>query len=340
MGGGGKGGGGTVQQVQPTYVDPVTGRAYSSASQLNAAITAREQQEAAKAAADKAAAEAKAIADRNTFNTRLTGAYDQSKLDIENYFRTLGLDPTMYQSDILNTLNNRKQQVADLDPNPMATFGSNLGQSIVNQLAGGAQNRARTGLDQLFGSNYSARELPLELIDPVTNTVLGSQFDPLNTQLENAMKRRTLTDKGYAGALSQLENDMTAGRSTVSRLGTNVLMANRGDIDSYLSGAYNSASTLPLASANMFDPNSYYNEAESRTERYRQNLHGDILNALGSTKLSDITRLLNAGGVAQGATDPTATNPNAIPGGAVSDNFIAQQILQNRRRGLGSQGQF
>lgn len=347
MGGGGKGGSSSVPAQQPTYIDPVTGKSYRNSNALNMAIDARTAQEKTASEAAKAEAEAKRVADLASFNTRLDSAYGQSQQNINQYFTGMGVDPSQYADYITQALNTRKASVPSLDPNPMGTFGSNLGQEIANMITSGKQTQARTALDQKFGNNYAASELPLELIDPVVNQILGSQFDPLNTQLENAMKRRTLTQPGYAGALNQLSQDKTAGRSTVSRLGTNVIFSDRGDVNDFLNSAYTSASNLSLPSASMFDPNSYYNEAESRTDRYRGNLYGDVLNALGDAPLSNIQRLLNAGGVAQGATDPTATNPSGAVGpggngiGGVTDpNYIAQQVLQNRRRGLGTQGQF
>lgn len=339
MGGGGKGGS-TVAPARPTYTDPVTGRTYNSTSELNAAITAREAEERAASEAADARAEADRLEAQSAFDTRLNDAYNLSRTNINNYFTGLGLDPNLYNNDITSALDTRRQQVVNLDPNPMGTFGTNIGQEIVNSLTNAAQTRARTGLDQVFGTNYSARELPLDLINPVVDQVLNSQFDPLSTQLQNAMLRRTLTEPGYAGALAQMEEDRTAGRSAVNRLGENVIYSDRGDIDSYLNSVYGNASSIPLQSASSFDPNEYYNEAENRTERARNNLYGDVLNAVGPTRFSDITRLLNAGGVAQGAYDPTSTNPNPAIGGFGSIDLLAQDILRNRSRGLGSQGQF
>ena len=336
MGGGGKGGGTSVQSPPPSYVDPVTGRTYSSPDQLNAAISAREAQEKQAAETAAAEAEAKRIADLAGFNTRLDSAYNQSQDNINQYFSSLGLDPTQYAAQITNRLNTQRSQVPQLDPNPYAVFGDNLGQSIVNELTGAAQSRGRTQLDSLFGQNYSANELPLHLVDPVIQQILGERISPLQDQLTNAQLRGTLNDKGMSGALEQLNQDRTAGQSTLSRLGTNVLMGDRGEVDNYLSGVYNTASTMPLLAANTFDPNQYYNEAESRTDRYRSNLYGDTLNALGNTQFSDITKLLNAGGVAQGPYDPTIENPI----GGVSAGALAQNIINSQNRGLGTQGQF
>jgi len=336
MGGGGKGGSPTVESPPPTYVDPVTGRTYNSPGELNAAISAREAQEKAASEAAAAKAEAQRIADLQAFNTRLDSAYGLAQNNVNQYFTGLGIDPNMYADAITSRLNTQRALVPQLDPNPMAAFGDNLGQQIVGDLTSNAQSRARTQLDSLFGSNYSANELPLGLVDPIVDRILTERFNPLSDQLQNAQLRGILTQTGLSGAQNQLEQDRTAGRSTVSRLGTNVLMSDRGDVDQYLTGAYNTASNMPLLAAPTFDPNVFYNEAEGRTERYRDNLYGDTLNAVGNTQFSDITKLLNAGGIAQGPYDPTLTNPIS----PVSAGSIAQSALNNQKRGLGTQGQF
>jgi len=42
----------------------------------------------------------------------------------------------------------------------------------------------------------------------------------------------------------------------------------------------------------------------------------------------------------QGAYDPTAANPNAGPGGTPSPQYIADRVLANTKRGIGSTGAF
>lgn len=346
MGGGGKGGG-TVQAARPQYIDPVTGMSYDSSSALNAAINARMAQEKTASEAAAAKAEAQKIADLAAFNTRLDSATNQARTNVNEYFTGLGVDPSLYASPIDNAINTRRGSVVSLDPNPYATFGDNLGQTIANSILTGGRTQAASSLDRLFGGNYAANELGMDLIDPVVEQVLGSQSSPIQNQLQNALKRRTLTEQGYGGALDAFNTDRTAARSTLNRLAGNVIASDRGDINNYLSSAYTSAGNLSLPSLGLFDPYQYYNEAEDRTQRYRDNLGGDVLNALGDTKLFDVQRLLNAGGMMQGATDPTATNPTgaigvggAPIGGTVDPNYIASQVLANRRRGLGTQGQF
>lgn len=359
FGGGGKGGGGSSYTPPPTvYTDPVNGMSFTDdpfqfyplgtdvnsiptpktgSQKLNEEIAARQAQEAQQSAAQQAQTDQQNTQNEATFQQRLGDATNQGRANIEQYFRSQGLDPTQYAGDIGNAINTARSSVADLDPNPMAAFDPNLGAQIVNQLTSGKQNQALSSFNSIFGPTYSQDRLSLDAINPSIDQVLSSQFDPLGQQLINAQKRNTLNDTGYQAALDALNGKRTAARSTLNTLGSGIINSDRSALDSYLSGGRNAASSLTLNNFGLFDPNSYLNEANSMVGNDLSNLTGDLTNAVGDTKFADLTELLNAGGSVQGANNPSATNLNGdVPTAA----YIADQALKNQKRGLGTVGAF
>jgi hypothetical protein len=329
-----------VPIVPPTYSDPVSGRAFTNTGDLNAAIDTREA-DARTAQANKDAADlATKNQARTDFTTRSTNARTNAENAIRAYFTNQGLDPNKYWgSDIAPALNTEANSIQDLDPNPQAAYAPNLGAQIIGDLTSGRRTQATNQINSQFGPTYTADRLPYTLDDAPIETLLSGQYDPLSLQLTNAQKRGTLNDTGYQAALKQMETEKTGGRSTLSTLGTGIIDTDRGKLNDYITGAKSDASGLSLANADTFDPGAYSREADSRVNTYTNALPGDLTNALGSTKFSDLSSLLNVGGSVQTAYDPTAANPNSA-GGQPSPQYIADQVLASTKRGIGSTGAF
>lgn len=337
----GFGGGGSAPPVQPTFSDPITGRTFSNPDDLNASITQRETTDKQAADAAKATSDAKAAADEQSYLTRAASARSGAETNVRQYFKDQGLDPDKYwASNIAPALDRAGQGIQDLDPNPSSAYAPTMGASLVNDLTAGKRNQFTDQLSSLFPSTYASTAIPYTADEPAIAQIISSQFDPLGQQLTNAQKRNTLNDTGYQAAVDAMNTAKTGARSTLSSLGTGIINTDRSGLNDYISGAKNDAANVSLKGADTFDPNSYVGEAQTRTKNYIDNLPGDLTNAVGTTKFSDLTSLLNAGGSVQGAYDPTATNPGGAGGGTPSPSYIADQVLANTKRGLGSAGAF
>ena len=347
MGGGGKGGGGGGTTVAPTYTDPTTGNAYGTSDELNAEIASRQAQDKATSDAATAAATAKAAQDESDFQTRAATAKNQATTNADDYFTSQGVDPAKYAKQISDSINAAGNNVTDLDPNPQGKYAPTLASDLYNTLTSGQQSQNLAAYNKVFDPSYSLTALPGTLIDPSVSSVVNSQFDPLSGQLLNAQKRGTLNDQGYAAALQALNTSKTGAMSTVSKLAQGVLDSDRSGVNDYIGTGRTAAGSAPLNTDFSVDP--YKAGATDLVGRDTSSFGGDVQNAVGATKFSDLTTLLNAGGSAQGANDPTAANPNGAVGpngtavggsGDLSPSYIAQQALAKDPRGLGTQGAF
>ena len=326
--------------IPPTYADPTTGRTFTTPDDLNKSIDTREQEARDIQAQKDAQVQADKDRTRADFTTRSADARTNAEKAIRSYFTNQGLDPEKYWStDIAPALDTEKNSIQDLDPNPQAAYAPTLGAQIVNDLTSGRRSKALSAINSEFSPTYASTAIPYTADDATIEQLLSSQFDPLSAQLTNAQKRGTLNDTGYQAALAAMETARTGGRSTISKLGTGIIDNDRTGLNDYITSAKNDASNLALSNADSFDPGAYLSEAQSRTGSYLSSLPGDLTNAVGDTKFSDLTSLLNAGGSVQGAYDPTATNPNGT-GGTPSDKYIADQALANTKRGIGNAGAF
>jgi hypothetical protein len=360
---GGKGGGGgsQYQPLPPTVLtDPVSGKSFiqqndpyspnydpngkSAVQQLNEEIDQRKAEE--KAASDAAKAQTTQNTQQATtdFAGRKQAAYDTSMQQVMRQFQLQGVDPAQYMSsDIAPALSRQLQSVQDMDPNPTASFPTNLGDTIIGNVVSGKRTQAGTALNNIFKPTYADEALPDSLTGQYANSILSEQFDPLSAQLTNAQKRGTLSGAGYNAALDALNQKKTAAAATIGDLGKGILAADRSGINDYISGARTNVNNLGLA--DTFDPTSYAGTAQGKVASDVGAFGGALRNAVGDTQFANISDLINAGGAAQGAQNPNAANPNGIPsaatgGGQLSPSFISQDELAKQKRGLGSTGAF
>lgn len=356
--GGGKGGGGGPGPDYSSHplvlTDPVNGRTFtqetnpllvqfmspkprSAQDQLNEEITQRQGQERTDSDAAKAKAAQDAIDAENKFTGNRDTAYNDALAAVQRSFNQAGVDPSKYmESDIIPELQRSKNAIKDLDPNPASGFASNLGQTILGNLTSGARSKATTSLNSIFTPTYANSLLPDSISSPFVDQILNEQFDPLSAQLTNAQKRGSLNDVGYQAALNALNQKKTAARSNITNIGQGIIGQDRTDIEGIASSARDRANTLSLT--DTFDPSSFTTQAQGRAQTDLSNFGGALRSAIGDTPFATLPDLLNAGGAVQGATNPTATNPNALPGagGTVDPN----DLLKNQQRGLGNQGAF
>lgn len=347
MGGGGKGGGGSTPFVAPTYTDPITGKSFDNAQALNDSIDQRTAKEATTSAVATDTSAADTAAKEAEFQQRAASAKENATNNINAYFTGQGLSPDQYAGDIARTVNTASGHVTDLMPDPSGAYAPAMGSDLVNELTSGKQTRNLAQFNSDFDPAYSQEVLPDSMLSPATSSVLKQQFDPLSAQLSNAQKRHTLNDTGYQAALKSLSDAQTGATATVNKLGQGVLASDRNALDTYLGQGRTAAGSAPLSTDFSTDP--YVSGARSKVDNYTANFGGDVQNAVGNTKFSDITQLLNAGGAVQGAHDPTVANPNGAVGsggqsigggGDLSPSYLAQQAIAQQKRGLGTTGAF
>ncbi len=337
MSGGGKGAA-PAPTVAPTYTDPQTGKSFTSPDALNSSIDERNRQAAEQQKLDEAAATQAALDKRNQFNSALSGAQTRARGQAQNYFTSRGLSADPYNSAIEDMINQSTSTVPDLAPNPDTYFANNIGETILNNSLR-SKIDAKTGqLSSVFTPDYATKWMPYSEATPIVNTELSNSFDPLTTQLDNAHKRGVLNDVGYSGATTRLNQDRNAAQSQISSIAQGIIDANRSNVNDYITGAKNDVANASIYNVDSLDPNSYFATAADRVNSLRGRLAGDVRSAVGDTTYSDLLTLLNAGGVVQGATNPT------VAGGALGNNlasgYVADQILNKKPRGIGNYGAF
>lgn len=328
--------GGGAKAPDPTYQDPETGRVYKTPYELNIAIQQREDAAKQKSAADALQkAQDDALA-RGKFEDTKVYAKQDAMTQAMQAFRDAGADPNAYMEQYINpTINRFTNSIQDMSPNVYGAFPASLGQDIVNQALSASRGRAGREINQAFDPTWTTTNLPDTAIDPYVSQIVGEQFDPLMTQLQNAQKRGTLSDTGYQAALDAYNSKKSAASDTVRNLAMNVLGGQRSQLGEYITGAKNAAGNIGLS--DMFSVDPYVNQARGMVSSDIAGLGGAIRSQVGDTKFAALPDLLSAGGVVQGPNNPAVTNPAMAEQGA---GALANTILDEKKRGLGSSGAF
>jgi hypothetical protein len=354
MRGGGKGGGGggsnyldylmMQQQMQnQKFTDPTTGMQFGSVDALNAEIAQRQQ--TAQQQSDLATQQATdtATQNENTFQANKTKAYNDAMANVVQTFKGQGVDPNSYMNYINPALQQAQDTIPDLAPDLSGFFPSSLGQTILNQATGDQRTQQTNALNQIFTPTYAQNMLPNSIMTQPISDILSKQFDPLSSQLTNAMNRGTLTQTGYNAALAKMNQDRSAAQSQLQTLGQNILTGDQTSLGNIASGARSTAANTSLGQT--FDPSQFAAQGSQQAAQDVQGFGGALQNAASNVQFSDIQSLLNAGGDVQGAQNPTAANP-ALGTGAIGTPGAptAGQALQTEqdqsKRGLGSTGAF
>lgn len=333
MGGGGKG----YSAPPPVYTDPVTGRTYGTTQELNDAISAREEADRARAAQEEAERLAEEQRQRDLFNTNVTNAQTRARTNVSDFITARGLNPSDYERQIADMIAASTAAIPDLASNPGSYFSPNAGESILSDARAARSSSALGELDRLFSPTYANTALPDTIAPDVISAILGERFDPLGSQLTNAYNRGMLNPTGYEAAQNRLTTERTNATSTLQSLADQILSNDRGGINDYINQARANANNLSLYSP-AFDASVYGTGASDLANRYRSTFGADLRSSLGDTQFTDLTTLLNAGGAVQGATSTTRNNSTNT--GTNTDAYLADQILNNRQRGLSSQGAF
>jgi hypothetical protein len=279
----------------------------------------------AKAAKDAADAEAKLVANRGTQATRLQDAKNQI---ISQLYANTKLTGDQFLGDVESYYTTAKDKIPDGATNVGEYLDVN---SIVNNISNnkltGIRNAATTSANSLFAPGFENSYLADTADDPIINKILDESFATYTGQLDNAKKRGTLNDIGYGASRKALDDDRTKAAASLQSLGSSILASGRESIGAIGNEARSRAGSINFGET--FDPMSYQTRASGAANDFLSTLEGRIRNSTDPSTFSDLQRLLNNGGSAQGP----------LGGGDVAFDE-SNRKRRSDQRGLGSTGAF
>lgn len=243
------------------------------------------------------------------FDKRINSAFGTGTRGAENYFRSQGLDPGKYRSQITQGATDIRGGIPNLDANPQSYF-ANLGQQIYDAEQGNERNRDLSAINTIAPTGFSTDRISDTADDDIINAILGEQQQGGEEYISNLLNRGVVTAGGADAARKNLAGQRPTALSRLSTLGRGELETGRSGAENLVNKGRTTASNQRLG--DIFDP---YKVGTQLTD-YFGNFFKDLdtnIRGKAPTDLFSTSGLANIAGAAQGAGN-TAFNPNAVAG--------------------------
>lgn len=269
------------------------------------------------------------------YNEMLQDAFKTAPTYGINYAHSIGVNPDDPRNrsiidQIVSNIQTKAQPNQDSTINPHSFFSPEAFQEGFTDFQSRQRQSNAAKVRNAFAPGLENTLMPDSDIDSIVDSILNEQRGLASTTLDYQSKRGLLTPQGSEQARKSLDNQSQAARSTLSGLATGALDKDRQSLRDIISEADSYANNWMLGQSE-FDPTPFTQRLQSKAERERAGLGGDVRAALGDTNLFNIPSIVAQAGTAQGAQNLTAS------GGE-------QSILPKTRRstianrGLGSGG--
>jgi hypothetical protein len=226
------------------------------------------------------------------------------------YFQSQGLDPSSYEGQIQQKLNDIAAGISDTDPNP-SSYYKDVGQQVYDAATSAGRATAQTGLDRVFPTNFDYTRIPTTAADPTVNAIEAEQRQTAENYLNNLKARGVITDAGYSAGEKNLDTQSAGVLARLQEIGSGALATGRQSLDDIRNQAYNAASNLKLGQS--FDPSSYSSQLDTAYNNFINNLGTTIRGKVGTANLFDTSGLGAIAGAGQFGQN-TAYDPKAIAG--------------------------
>ena len=265
-------------------------------------------QQTQKAAADKAAADLAAQKTKTAgdINTQFTAGQNYGS----NKMSGLGFADTYGIMDRFNTsLNAAKGGVPETATNVGSYFNpSSYWDTAVNEATGAQRGKLNTEFTNLTKPGWDKGQYGFAdtADDAILNAILGEQRTSTQDTLKGNLARGTMSQGAYDYALNQLGNQATTGMSNLQNIGGGVLNKYREGLGNTAKQYGDRVTGYQLGQdVNLAD---LTGQLTGQRGGYETGMRGDILNALGDTKLFDLEKLISSAGVATGAGNTPLAN--------------------------------
>lgn len=265
------------------------------------------------------------------FKTGLETAVSGARNTGRNYFAQRGLAPDDHASLIDSIIGDTRLKVPELDSNPASYFTSDAFASGIDNFQNVKRSNLTGKVNSTFAPGFEKSLIADSADDSIIDSILGSQRQNAQQQIDFNRKRGILNDSGYATVMNEFGGQENAARSTLTGIGDSILGKKRQDLLNVRGDAGNAASGYMLGSPEP-DVSTYYKQAQDKAASGLGDLEGSIRSALGSTTLFDVPTLLQKGGTAQGPINVTTANADT--------SLPFDPKKSNTKRGLGGTGVF
>lgn len=205
-----------------------------------------------------------------------------------------------------SSIDNARMGIAEDDLNPGASYNTSTAfNNALETALGGYRSDLTQQLNGIAGEGYGYSQFGDTSDDSILQAILGQRKTDAMSQLDAAKARGQLNDTGYSRALDYLGDQSKAAMSDLQSIGGGVLSGYRSDLDKFRAGELDQIGSADFS--NPFDFSGFQTQLGDKTNNFRNNMQGDIYNAIGDQSFFDPASIISKSGAIQGYYNPTTT---------------------------------
>lgn len=275
-------------------------------------------------AADDAAKKAAEDAQKKQTTADINAQYTAGQTYGANQLKSLGYADTYGIMDAYNTALNAAKASVPATATDVAKYftPSTYWTNAINQATNTQRGKLNTAYGNLTKPGWQQTYVPDTMDDAILKSILGEQETTAQGQLLSNLQRGTMSQGAYDYAMNQINNQAEAGMSNLQTIGGGVLGKYRDTLTGTANQYGDRVTNYQLGQNVNLDDLS--KSLTSQTAGFGTSMKGDILKALGDTKLFDIASLVTQAGNATGASNtplqtaftnqPAVVDPNRTTG--------------------------
>lgn len=261
-----------------------------------------------KTAADKAAADA--LAQKQKTQGDINNQFSAGQTFGTNKLGSLGFADTYGVMDRFNTsLNNAKNSVPESATNVGSYFNpQSYWDSAINEATGAQRGKLNTEFTNFTTPGWDKGQYGFAdtADDAILNAIMGEQRTSTQDTLKGNLARGQMSQGAYDYAINQMGNMGETGMANLQKLGGGVLGGYREGLGNTAKQYGDRVTGYQLGqNVNLAD---LQGQLSGQRTGYEGGMRGDILNALGDTKVFDLEKLISSAGTATGAGNSPLAN--------------------------------
>jgi hypothetical protein len=243
--------------------------------------------------------------------------------------RNVFADP--YMDRINQAVADQQALIPTNDKNAGSYFGKDFVDNVINGITASERGKVTKQVSSKYSPTFADNMFSNDANDSYINKILEGQRTEATQSIDRARARGNLDDMGYGRAQARIGELSSAGFNTANTLADAKIQGYRGSVNDIINNAKSAAGAYNLGDS--FNLDDYDAQIANKQTEFGKNVEGDTNAALSGQTFFDIGDILNKGGIAQGAVNPSVTGtPNT---GATGANGVNINLLQ-RGAGQGS----
>lgn len=259
---------------------------------------------------------------------RRAGAITSARDAAIGYYKTRGVDPSGYASNIDQAIT---QALAGMPPNEtdVTKYLKDIGATTYQNDENARRTASVNALNQTFVPSYAETKIPDTFDDPYIANTLKTQRATADEYIQNMLKRRIVNPVGAAAGEKNLDEQTASASTRLGGIGEDLIGSGRDKLRSIGDRGKLDASSVGLGTP--FDTGTYTGQADQAFNDFVGTFGDKFKTNLGDSPLFDTSGLAAVAGMGQRPQN-LAFDPAALAGDKSQDDSTLGTGTKTKKR--------